>query len=314
MPHLLVLSYVAATMIGLTALAVSAVAAIRSRDRAYWLLILFYAAFTAQIATVFTREYLYVNVTGFSPRAVLVTYGAGTVLVMVYMAAITLYYHRIFAVRFQRLRDGVVIAAALFVVAAFLWPNSVTMDAARNLFVRNTPVLAGSCVHILVFAYLLVIGAAGSKADRPARELLLIWATYAFGIIGFAESLLGLVQQVKDPRVIMSASGQGFMISTVPYVLFGGVLAYYFGSFLVADAGPARKVGDEFASRFQISPREREVVQLLNEGLGNREIAQRLFVSVATVKTHVHNVYEKTGAKSRYELYRLIEPLDQKAT
>jgi DNA-binding CsgD family transcriptional regulator len=29
---------------------------------------------------------------------------------------------------------------------------------------------------------------------------------------------------------------------------------------------------------------------------------------------HVHNIYEKTGAKSRYELYRLVEPLDQKAT
>jgi DNA-binding CsgD family transcriptional regulator len=314
MPHLLVLSYVAATMIGLIALAIAAIAAIRSRDKAYWLLILFYAAFTAQVATVFAREYLYVNIAGFSPGTVLMTYAAGVILSMLYMAAITLYYHRLFTVRHQRLRDAMVLAVALFSVAAYLWPNAVTVDAARNLFIRNTPVLVGTCAYIAVFAYLLVVGAAGSKVDRPARELLLIWTTYAFGIIGFGESILGLIQEVGDPRVVMSASGQRFMISTVPYVLFGGVLAYYFGSFLVADSGPSRKIRDEFTSRFQISLREREVIQLLNEGLGNREIAQRLFVSVATVKTHVHNIYEKTGAKSRYELYRLVEPLDRKAT
>jgi DNA-binding NarL/FixJ family response regulator len=105
----------------------------------------------------------------------------------------------------------------------------------------------------------------------------------------------------------MSAAGQKLLISTVPYVLFGGVLAYYFGSFLVAETGPQRRVDEEFARRFQISPREREVIVLLNEGLGNREIAQKLFVSLATVKTHVHNIYEKTGARSRYELFRLVK-------
>ena len=313
MPHLLVLSYVAATMIGLTALAISVVAAIRSRDRGYWLLILFYAAFTGQIAALFTREYLYVNVPGFSPGTIIMTYGAGIVLSMLSMAVITLYYHRVFAVRFQKLRDAAVLAVALCGAIACLWPNGITVDAAAGLFVRNTPVLAGSCAYLVVFAYLLVVGAAGSKSDRPPRELLLIWSTYLFGLIGFGESLVGLVQELRDPRVLMSASGQPFMISTIPYALFGGVLAYYFGSFLVADARPARGVADEFAGRFQISPREREVIQLLNQGLGNREIAHRLFVSVATVKTHVHNIYEKTGAKSRYELYRLVEPAEHKA-
>jgi DNA-binding NarL/FixJ family response regulator len=137
---------------------------------------------------------------------------------------------------------------------------------------------------------------------------VLIWATFAFGVIGFLESVLGFVAELKEPIVRLSAAGQGFMFSTVPYALFGCILAYYFGSYLVADSAPPRKVRDEFAQRFQISSREREVIVLLNEGLGNREIAQKLFVSVATVKTHVHNIYEKTGAKGRYELFRLVEP------
>jgi len=308
MSHFLVLYYVAVIMLGLAALAISLVGTIRSRVTSYWLLILFYGAFTASIAALFAREYLYVNIAGFSRQAVLMSYLAASLLTVLCVAAITLYYHRVFAVRAQKLRDALVVAVALLNEAGFLWPHAVSLDVSRDLFVRNLPIVLASCAYIALFAYLLVVGAVGSKADRPRRELLLIWATYAFAVVGFLESLLGLVGELKNPIVHLSAAGQGFLFSTIPYVLFGGVLVYYFGSYLVADSGPPPKVSDEFARRFQISSREREVIVLLNQGLGNREIAQKLFVSVATVKTHVHNVYEKTGAKSRYELFRLVEP------
>lgn len=48
-----------------------------------------------------------------------------------------------------------------------------------------------------------------------------------------------------------------------------------------------------------ISKRELEVLQLMAEGLSNREIADRLFVSLNTIKTHSSNVYEKLEAKRR---------------
>ena len=308
MPHFLVLYYVAVIMLGLAALAISVVGTIRSRVTSYWLLILFYGAFTASIAALFVREYLYVNIAGFSLRAVLMSYLAGSLFTFLCVAAITLYYHRVFAVRFQKLRDALVAAVALLNAAGFLWPHAVSLEASRNLFVRNLPIVLGSAAYIALFAYVLVVVTVGSKTDRPRRELVLIWATYAFGVVGFLESVLGFVAELKEPIVRLSAAGQGFMFSTVPYALFGCILAYYFGSYLVADSAPPRKVSEEFAQRFQISSREREVIVLLNEGLGNREIAQKLFVSVATVKTHVHNIYEKTGARSRYELFRLVEP------
>lgn len=308
MPHFLVLYYVAVTMLGLAALAVSVVGTIRSRVASYWLLILFYGAFTASIAALFVREYLYVNIAGFSFQAVLMSYLVDSLLTILCIAAMTFYYHRIFAVRSQRFRDVLVTAVALLAAAGFLWPKAVSLEASRSLFVRNLPIFLASGAYIALFAYLLVVGAVGSKADRPPRELVLIWGAYAFGVVGFLESVLGLVAELKDPIVRLSAAGQGFMFSTVPYALFGGILAYYFGSYLVADSAPPRKLSDDFAQRFQISSREREVIVLLNEGLGNREIAQKLFVSVATVKTHVHNIYEKTGARSRYELFRLVEP------
>jgi DNA-binding NarL/FixJ family response regulator len=48
-----------------------------------------------------------------------------------------------------------------------------------------------------------------------------------------------------------------------------------------------------------LTPREAEVLQLIAGGLSNREISKRLFVSEATVKTHINNLFSKTGVRDR---------------
>jgi DNA-binding CsgD family transcriptional regulator len=53
---------------------------------------------------------------------------------------------------------------------------------------------------------------------------------------------------------------------------------------------------------FRLSPREREVAALLTQGLQYSEIADQLFISIKTVKTHVHRLYEKTETRNRMEL------------
>jgi DNA-binding NarL/FixJ family response regulator len=45
--------------------------------------------------------------------------------------------------------------------------------------------------------------------------------------------------------------------------------------------------------------REREVAALVAEGLSNKQIAARLFISLATVKDHVHRILKKTGLPNR---------------
>ena len=68
---------------------------------------------------------------------------------------------------------------------------------------------------------------------------------------------------------------------------------------LVQAAAPAPKLGDD------LSEREREVLALLSQGLSNKEIAERLFLSVATIKYHVRLLLSKLGAGSRAEAVAL---------
>jgi predicted ATPase/class 3 adenylate cyclase/DNA-binding CsgD family transcriptional regulator len=53
-----------------------------------------------------------------------------------------------------------------------------------------------------------------------------------------------------------------------------------------------------------LTPTERQVVQLVSEGLANNDIATRLFVSPRTVQTHLTHVYTKLGLSSRVQLVR----------
>jgi DNA-binding CsgD family transcriptional regulator len=51
-----------------------------------------------------------------------------------------------------------------------------------------------------------------------------------------------------------------------------------------------------------LTPSERRVAQMANDGLSNPEIAQALFVTRATVESHLHSVYRKLGIGSRSQI------------
>jgi DNA-binding NarL/FixJ family response regulator len=52
----------------------------------------------------------------------------------------------------------------------------------------------------------------------------------------------------------------------------------------------------------KLTPREREIVDLISEGLSNKEIAMRLHIATFTVKSHVHNILEKLALSTRLQI------------
>jgi len=57
----------------------------------------------------------------------------------------------------------------------------------------------------------------------------------------------------------------------------------------------------------QITPRELEVLGLIAQGLSNKEIGERVFVSENTVKTHASRLFDKLGARRRTEAVQLAK-------
>lgn len=72
---------------------------------------------------------------------------------------------------------------------------------------------------------------------------------------------------------------------------------------LIAQAVAGRNAAQAHEERLSVlTPREREVVALVGEGLSNEEIGERLFLSPATARTHVSNAMGKLGVRDRAQL------------
>jgi DNA-binding CsgD family transcriptional regulator len=77
----------------------------------------------------------------------------------------------------------------------------------------------------------------------------------------------------------------------------------YHAHLVTASDDRVRKFGlSEKAAQFGISKRELEVVELICQGRTNQEIADRLFISLQTVKDHNHNIFRKVGVSNRTQL------------
>jgi DNA-binding NarL/FixJ family response regulator len=69
---------------------------------------------------------------------------------------------------------------------------------------------------------------------------------------------------------------------------------------------PVPELVEGLAARHNLTPRESEVLALVGEGLNNAEIAARLFVGIATVKTHINAIFAKLGVRDRAQAIALV--------
>ncbi len=99
------------------------------------------------------------------------------------------------------------------------------------------------------------------------------------------------------------------------FVFFTGniFLPVYFSYFTLAHsfASPRKKEikdsFEEFCTKYEVSPRESEVITEICNGLSNKEISEKLFISLQTVKDHTHHIYIKTNVRSRVQLINLVK-------
>lgn len=99
------------------------------------------------------------------------------------------------------------------------------------------------------------------------------------------------------------------------YAVFNALLIYYFYK-----KDPLKLQGSQIAPEeavaavarmYQLTAREREVLDLVNRGMSNPQIAAELSISENTVKRHVNNVFRKTETQSRHEILFKISNINE---
>lgn len=180
-------------------------------------------------------------------------------------------------------------------------------------------------------------GSIGSISFRPGRdELVIIFSITLFLVFGYALIYLLLktrkVNDVNQRKALRRFSWLYIFIIvlilvsinlTTVHAIFGlFFILGYMGFHLVPlmflyfhlqkhyiernkEHSFEEKMG-LFSDKFGISKREVEVMELICRGMTNQEISDSLFISVQTVKDHVHRIFLKTGVKNRVQLTNLL--------
>ncbi len=94
------------------------------------------------------------------------------------------------------------------------------------------------------------------------------------------------------------------------YFIYGGFMPVYFKyradlTKLILNSSTNISF-EHFCKKYGISPRETEIVNEICNGLTNQQIADKLFISLQTVKDHTHRIYSKTECASRAQLIRIV--------
>ncbi|NEB79670.1 response regulator transcription factor [Streptomyces sp. SID14478] len=108
----------------------------------------------------------------------------------------------------------------------------------------------------------------------------------------------------SDTLPAIEAGATGYLLKDAPREdLFAAVRAAAQGRTVLSPAVASRLVtavrSPAAATEDTLSAREREVLVLVSKGTSNKEIARELFISEATVKTHLTHLYGKLGVKDR---------------
>ena len=159
----------------------------------------------------------------------------------------------------------------------------------------------------LISAYLFFLGMVfyRSAAEEPDETLALLLKQLSVLTLIFAPaSTIFYLFSYQFPALERLHISLDFIYFTVWSIIAIGVFLRYLSKpTALLEEG---KVSPAFLSAYKITKREAEVVELISHGLSNQEIADRLFVSFTTARTHIYNIFQKTGAKSRVELLRIV--------
>ncbi|MBN2509024.1 MAG: hypothetical protein JXB03_02065 [Spirochaetales bacterium] len=199
-------------------------------------------------------------------------------------------------------RKRILIASAIVVVGIMCFRLVLGLCATESLrrwF--NLPTTA------VISLYLFLIGWEMRRLSSDIRESSLSLLCRNLGLFTVVFSIVSTAFYVFRAQYPVLAS----LPISLDYLFFFVWNILSFSAYLHFQRKPAigawqGSIDPALAVKYGITPREQEVAIGIAQGKSNKEIADAMCVSFTTVRTHVYNIFQKTGAKSRMDLLRII--------
>ncbi len=192
-------------------------------------------------------------------------------------------------------------------------------DEVRIVIADDHPVVRAGLRAVLQTEPGFVVVAECATAAQAVRrcaeggaDVVLMDLQFGSGLSGTAATA-AIAQVPGAPRVVIlttydsdadvmaaiDAGASGYLLKDAPPEELAVAVRTAAGGSALAPAITSRLLERLRAPGTGLTPRELEVLQLVAEGLSNQQISQRLFLSQATVKTHLAHVYAKLDVDSR---------------
>ncbi len=308
MEHLILAAYILLFTSGSACIIALAFLRLRLRSRIVGDLLLVQVLLLAGLALVLVYFYLQNVVAG--PDAPLVRKWLGVSSTLVQTALYAVAFRMIAALRtggrFRPALRSAVVGLCLAVTAtSFTYVLFALFPAIEPRWLAENHALRSMFGYLLVGLTLFALGLALGLAPlggEPAAVRLLVrgwaiallafaplsaveWALEAFGPLPYSPLSLDFLFYLSCNAVSVAAFARSLRTERK-----------------TDDSSLPAAVNDEEAARFGLTERERDMVPLIARGLANKEIAAELGISAATVRTHIYNLFQKVGARSRIEL------------
>ncbi len=173
----------------------------------------------------------------------------------------------------------------------------------------------GDCVKVLEFIknsepniVLLDLGLRNQNSLRLVKQLKRHYSQIgivAMDLVPLQEDVLEFVQAGVSGFILKDATLKDFLatirsVSTGEKVLPTNLAESLFSQ--IVDQALSEATPTVIMNSVKMTKRERQVIELVAEGLSNKEIAQLLHLSTYTVKSHIHNILEKLALHTRVQI------------
>lgn len=301
MEHLQIAYDLFVIMIGLAALSIVIFWASRTGESDLRDFSILYTCFTLVLVILVSRNYLSLNVPDYSARAWYILSGIDEALNFAVIVAVIHFFAGVYQVRYRRGITAVSLGLMLVCLLLIVSPIGAVLDTETSTIHFGTGYRIATLGYFASFTFAMLLGFAGLRRVWHSERRNFLIGLLVFASIGYLETISNLIPSLRETSATFPSEG-GFLFSSIPYALYGIFVIGYFLRYPVPALPGMDEVSESFLTRYGITDREREIILKVVQGKSNADIAGELFISLATVKTHLHNIYRKIGVDSRFDL------------